>query len=85
MKKVLSLLAIAGTLTFFACGPSAEEKAEKARQDSIKAADSIAKAQFVADSISASQAAEKAKQDSVAKADSLAKAQATAKPSKKKK
>ncbi|MFA7381375.1 MAG: hypothetical protein WC150_13030 [Bacteroidia bacterium] len=41
MKKVLSVLALASTFAFVACGPSAEEKAkadEKRIQDSIEAA-----------------------------------------------
>jgi hypothetical protein len=45
MKKVLSIIAIAGLATaFVACGPSKEdmEKAEKLKQDSIRMADSIA-------------------------------------------
>ncbi len=71
MKKLFSLLVIAGMLAVVACGPSAEEKAakEKAKQDSIAAAqkaidDSIA-AVATADSIAA---AEKAKrvEDSLA-------------------
>src|SRR5437660_1533372 len=37
MKKILSLLFVAGTLAIVACGPSAEEKQkmEQAKQDSI--------------------------------------------------
>ncbi len=42
MKKVFAMLVIAGMVGFVACGPSAEEKAEKARQDSITMADSLA-------------------------------------------
>ena len=40
MKKVLSILFVAGMFAFYACGPSAEEKAaaEKATQDSINTA-----------------------------------------------
>ncbi len=40
MKKVLSTLLLAGMFAFYACGPSAEEKAnaEKQVQDSIAAA-----------------------------------------------
>ncbi len=72
MKKLTSFLLVAGMFTFFACGPSAEEKAamEKAKQDSIAA---VEKAK--ADSIA--MAAEKVKQDSInaaiekAKADSI--------------
>jgi len=67
MKKVLSILLVAGIATFVACGPSAEEKAamDKARQDSIATVqkaydDSVASANAAA--------AEKAKQDSLANA-----------------
>ena len=42
MKKILVVAFFAGTTMFIACGPSAKEKAEKVRQDSIKKADSIA-------------------------------------------
>ncbi len=82
MKKILSLILVAGFATLIACGPSAEEKAaaEKARQDSINAV----MAQMAADSMAAVQAAmEKAHADSVAmamQADSIAKAQAAKKP-----
>jgi|SRR5437870_3427964 hypothetical protein len=78
MKKILSLVIVAGFATLIACGPSAEEKAaaEKARQDSINAV----MAQMAADSMAASQAAmEKARADSMAmamQADSIAKATA---------
>ncbi len=75
MKKVLSILLIAGISSLVACGPSAEEKAaaEKRTQDSIAA---VQKA--VQDSLNAVAAAEKAKADAEAtaaqvKADSLAK------------
>ena len=46
MKKVLSILFVAGMFAFYACGPSAEEKAaaEKATQDSINAANAAAQA-----------------------------------------
>ena len=65
MKKVLSLIAIAGMFAFVACGPSAEEKAkmEQAKQDSIAAAEAAnaemeaAKAQATADSMAAASAA----------------------------
>ncbi len=85
MKKIFSLLVIAGFTALVACGPSAEEKAaaEKMRQDSIQAVmDKMA-----ADSIAAVQAAnEKMMQDSLAamaaKADSMA-AVAAGKPAKK--
>jgi len=83
MKKFLSLIAVAGMLSFYACGPSAEEKAaaEKAQQDSIAAAQAAeaeseaAKAQMMADSIAN---AEKAAADQMA-ADSAAKAAETKK------
>ncbi|MFY8185480.1 MAG: hypothetical protein ACOVLD_05380 [Bacteroidia bacterium] len=88
MKKVFTLIAIAAvTATFVACGPSKEdlEKAEKAKQDSIAMADSIANAD------AAAKLAEQAKADSVAmveqaKADStrIADSIAALKPSKKK-
>jgi hypothetical protein len=75
MKKLFTLIAVAGMFAFSACGPSAEEKAamEKAKQDSIAAsekayADSVAMAQQAmeqakADSVNAAMA--KAKQDSI--------------------
>lgn len=70
MKKVFSLLLVAGfaAMTIVSCGPSAEEKAaaEKAVQDSIAAAT----AQATADSIAAASAA--AEQAAKATADSLA-------------
>ena len=75
MKRLASLMLVAGTLAFVACGPSAEEL-EKKRQDSIAKADSIAavqaeiqaaKEKMVQDSIAAVQ--EKAKADSLAKAE----------------
>jgi len=73
MKKLASLLLVAGMVAFVACGPSAEEKAamEKAKQDSIDAA-----TKAVQDSMT--MAAEQAKMDSIAKAqaDSIAAAEA---------
>ncbi len=85
MKKLLSLLVIAGMAALVACGPSAEELAakEKAKQDSIaKAQREVA----IADSIAA---VETAKADSIAavakaKEDSIA-AAAAKKPAKGKK
>ena len=77
MKKLFTLVAVAGMFTFTACGPSAEEKAamEKAKQDSIAAVEAAnaaaeaAKAQAIADSTAAYAAAEEAKakamQDSI--------------------
>jgi dihydrodipicolinate synthase/N-acetylneuraminate lyase len=73
MKKLLSVLIIAGMATLVACGPSAEEiaKKEKAKQDSIAL---VQKEQATQDSIAAAQkaaeeaiaAAQKAKEDSIA-------------------
>ena len=79
MKKVLSLVLTAGMFAFYACGPSAEQKAaaEKATQDSIAAVEAAAKAaadaakqQAIQDSISKAMEAAKmqAMQDSMAKA-----------------
>jgi hypothetical protein len=83
MKKILSMLMLAGIVTFIACGPSAKEKAEKAKQDSIMMADSIAKVEMMAkqkaDSIAMVEKAIHIK-DSL-KLDSIAKA--TAKSTKK--
>ncbi|HXC03395.1 MAG TPA: hypothetical protein VNZ86_01510 [Bacteroidia bacterium] len=56
MKKVLSIVAVAGMTAIIACGPSAAEKAEKAKQDSIHKADSV----------NAITAANKKKEDSIA-------------------
>jgi hypothetical protein len=42
MKKILTLLFISGILGFLACGPSATEKAEKLKNDSIRKTDSLA-------------------------------------------
>ena len=42
MKKLVTIVIIAIMTTFIACGPSANEKALKAKLDSIKKADSIA-------------------------------------------
>ena len=76
MKKVLTLVTIAGMFTLVACGPSAEEiaKKEKAKQDSIlteetakAATDSTAKYEeemkekMTADSIAKHEAAHPAK------------------------
>jgi len=64
MKRLLQLFVVAGMLAFVACGPSAEEMAEKAKQDSIRMADSTKRA---TDSIAEIQAKEKVKADSLAK------------------
>jgi hypothetical protein len=73
MKKLFSLLVIAGMFAIVACGPSAEEKAakEKAKADSIAAVqkakeDSIAAVQKAKDDSIA--AVQKAKEDSIAAA-----------------
>jgi len=73
MKKVLSLLLVAGMATIVSCGPSAEEKAaaEKAIQDSIAnvaqmQADSLAAVEMAAQEAAA--AAEKMVADSIAAA-----------------
>ena len=83
MKNLLTLTVVAGMLAFTACGPSADDLAakEKATQDSIHMADSMAaeaagmaeKARM--DSVAAAETAamEKMKQDSIAHADSVAK------------
>jgi hypothetical protein len=74
MKKLFSLLVIAGLAAMISCGPSAEEKAakEKAKLDSIA---KVEKEKKIADSILM---VEQAKQDSIVKAkaieDSIAKA-----------
>ncbi|HPB25968.1 MAG TPA: hypothetical protein PLB59_10010, partial [Bacteroidales bacterium] len=70
MKKLFSLLVVAGMVAIVACGPSAEEKAaaEKKKADSIRVADSIAAAEkqkLIDDSIAAVQ---KAVEDSIAAA-----------------
>lgn len=64
MKKLIIFAAalVALPLTF-SCGPSKAELAEKARQDSIRVADSIKQAEEKA----AQEAAEKAKADSIAR------------------
>ncbi|MCK9611457.1 MAG: hypothetical protein PHR81_03915 [Bacteroidales bacterium] len=73
MKKLFSVLLIAGMATLIACGPSAEEKAaaEKAKQDSIAAVqkakeDSIAAAQKAIDDSIAAAEKEKRIADSLA-------------------
>ena len=76
MKRIYYLILSAGIISLIACGPSAEEKAaaEKAKQDSIAAAQKM-----IDDSVAAATAAaEKAMQDSInmamqkAKDDSIA-------------
>ena len=70
MKKLFAMFVVAGMVAFVACGPSAEQKAEKARQDSIALADSLANVAAeqtrIADS-TAQAAAVAAHADSIAK------------------
>ena len=68
MKKLLSLLVVAGMVTFVACGPSAEKKAEQAKADSTRIADSLNRLQMDAKRLT----------DSVKMADSTAKVTAHA-------
>ena len=78
MKKLFTLVAVAGMFAFSSCGPSAEEKAamekakqdsiaavEQARMDSINAAEEASKAMEQARQDSANAASQKAKQDSI--------------------
>ena len=51
MKKMLSIFAILLMIGAVACGPTAQEKAEKARLDSLNMADSIAQIEMVTDSV----------------------------------
>ena len=77
MKKVLSLVAVASMLSVVACGPSAEslEKSKRAKEDSARAADSVAnvnaqaeaRAKATADSLQRVAEVEKAKADSLEK------------------
>jgi hypothetical protein len=65
MKKTLSMLLLGGAILIYACGPSAEEKAamEKARMDSVQAAQDAAMAMEKArlDSMTAADEAKKMK------------------------
>ncbi len=85
MKKVLSLLLVAGMASIIACGPSAEEKAaaEKAIQDSIAnvekmQADSLAAVEMAAQEAAA--AAEKMVADSIAAVEAAAASKKVTKP-----
>ncbi len=91
MKKVLSLVAIAGMFAVVACGPSKEEveAKEKARKDSIEAVekarqDSVAQAAEAEkarlDSIAKVEEQEKARQDSIAKAEEAKNKKGSTKP-----
>ena len=76
MKKVFALLLVAGMVAFFSCGGEKKDD-KKAKEDSIRVADSLAKVKAAEDSVrvadSIKAAAEKAKADSARIADSLAK------------
>ena len=90
MKKVFTLVAVAGLFTTVACGPSAEEMAAKAKAtadsiaavESAKAAEEAAKMQAAADSTAKYAEEEAAKAQ--AAADSAAKAEEGKKGGKKK-
>lgn len=73
MKKLFALLVVAGMVAFVACGPSAEEKAKKAQEDSIKMADSVAKVAAEQQRLADSTAKAQVVADSLAHADSIAK------------
>jgi hypothetical protein len=73
MKKLFAMFVVAGMVAFVACGPSAEEKAEKARQDSIAQADSVAALAVEQTRLADSTAQAAVVADSLAKADSIAK------------
>ena len=68
MKKLFALLVVASMVSFVACGPSAEKKAEQAKADSTRIADSLNKVQMDAQRLT----------DSVKMADSVAKVTAHA-------
>jgi uncharacterized protein (TIGR02145 family) len=46
MKKLLSILLVAGIVIFVSCGPNAEQIAKQKTQDSIRRADSLEKSRF---------------------------------------
>jgi len=81
MKRLIQLLVVAGMASFIACGPSASEKAEKAKQDSIRQADSIAT--LMADSIRKADSVAAISSDALRKADSIKKADSIAATTKK--
>jgi hypothetical protein len=71
MKKVFAIFAIAGLIATASCGGKVD--AEKAKQDSIATADSLAKVEVDAAAALELQAAvDAAKADSIRKADSIA-------------
>ena len=71
MKKVFSLLMVAGMFTFFACGNAQKQQdAEKAQQDSITQADSIKRIEDEAKQIQMQDSLANAiKEDSIKKAE----------------
>jgi len=73
MKKVFAMFVVAGMVAFVACGPSKEEKAKKAKEDSIRQADSMANIAKIQQRMADSTAKAKIVADSMAKADSIAK------------
>jgi hypothetical protein len=73
MKKVIALVMVCGfAVAFLACGGGQKAEAEKAKADSTRVADSLAK-------VAVEAAAFQAKADSTAKADSIAAAAAATK------
>ncbi len=72
MKKVLFVFSAVAIAALTACGPSAEELAEKEkmRADSIAAAQAMEQAKM--DSIAAAEAMEQARMDSIAAAEAMA-------------
>ena len=66
MKKLaFVVMAFAAIGLIFSCGPNKAELAEKARQDSIRVADSLKRMEEIAAQKAAQEAAEKAKADSI--------------------
>lgn len=87
MKKLFALLVVAGMVSFVACGPkgpSKEELAKKAADDSIRKSDSIAAveatAKRVQDSIATVEAEAKRIADSIAAAPKTKKTKKPTKP-----
>ncbi len=86
MKKIVTLVAVTCMALFYACGPSAEDKAaaEKAKADSIANAERAAAEQdSLANVMKLDSIANALKLDSIAKADSIAAVKAGKKPVKK--
>jgi hypothetical protein len=76
MKKLLSIVAVAGMTAIVACGPSAAELAAKAKADSTRMADSLGKIAMMQKAKADSMAAVESKKAEMAKmkADSMMKA-----------